>query len=1504
MQARLDYIFFVYGLSFIVLACTCFCLARKLDRLSVWPWLGWFGLLHGLNEWLDMLALSLGDSPVFKAARLGLLAVSFLPLLEFGRRGLRAHAKPAPRPWLYLPFLALAACGALAGMDGLNAACRYTLGLPGGLLAAWVLWHESQQTDLSRRWPLRLAGAALFVYALATGLIVPRADLLPASFLNQQTFQVTLGFPVQLLRAGGAALIALGFWMTYCLAQNQDSSSALRRWLTPAVVLLLLVSGWFAADWRANLADEQMRQRLSSQAQSIAWTINPEDVKRLSFSESDNTNPHFLELRSQMRAYARAVGHRSIYSMALRGQEIVFGPECLDEIDPDASPPGTVYQQPTLELQGSFRTASLFTEGPCTDEYGTFVSAFAPVRDPRTGQVLLMIGLDVEADQWQADIARQRLTAILFTLGLALVILAVKTILHWRNQLPDERQERYRHLEAALTILCGLVLTTVLIYVKQDGDLRARHLMFSKLANNQMSNVVDLFSDIRDHQSASLVRFFESSRDVTRAEFRRFTAIMVQQPHVGGVGWAPRIPAADKNKFEKQIRDDGMTDFGVFHFDAQGQKRPVPPADVYYPICYVEPYAEIKSVLGFDVQTEPARWAAAQTALQRQMPTATDPIHRLSNQELAVNVYMPVFPGETILADDEILGSADPSGLVYITLRLNKILEKSFHPASPTLETAVADFYQLEENAPPRFLVSSLPRADASPLERTPLLQGHAFDFGAVHPLFMFGKAYALVIRPGPVFLAAYASHAWGLTALVGLLLTALTALFIDFLSNRRVDLEKIVRVRTEELRASEESYRRQFADNSAVMFMLDPADGRFLDANAAALAFYGYTREQMLALHISQINTLPPAQLRHIIGSIVAGQKKQFEFQHRLADGSLRDVEASVSLIRFGHRQVLHSIITDITPRKQAEVAVRQLSRAVEQTPTSVVITDLEGKITFVNQAFCRVTGYTEQEALGQNPRVLKSGLMPAAVYKELWDTIKAGREWRGELQNRRKNGQLYWELAVISPLTDGRGNITHYLAVKDDITVRKQMEDELRSAARTDKLTGLPNRAMLGDRLQQAVLRARRMQDYRFAVLFLDFDRFKNINDSLGHESGDQLLQEIAIRLRAVIREGDSLSSQAGEHTTARLGGDEFVVLLDGIQESADAQIVADRLLEAFALPYRLGGREVYATASIGIVTSANAADTAEGILRDADTAMYEAKLAGKGRYVTFDVSMRDRVQNRLHLENDLRKALESDQLFLVYQPIVSLRTGEVESLETLVRWRHPQRGLISPGEFIPIAEDTGLIIPIGEWVLRESCRQFSLWRQDLGPAAPRGISVNLSRNQLLLPNLPDTIRRILAETSVPPQCLHLEITESAVMRDVDLATRILRAVKEVGVKLDMDDFGTGYSSLACLHQFPIDVLKIDRSFVANIDRGKDFAALVHAVTQLAGNMGIPVVAEGIETADQVLILQSLECDFGQGYFFSSPLAAAQIPNLKISPGLLQGLAPKPAAAANPPT
>jgi diguanylate cyclase (GGDEF)-like protein len=450
----------------------------------------------------------------------------------------------------------------------------------------------------------------------------------------------------------------------------------------------------------------------------------------------------------------------------------------------------------------------------------------------------------------------------------------------------------------------------------------------------------------------------------------------------------------------------------------------------------------------------------------------------------------------------------------------------------------------------------------------------------------------------------------------------------------------------------------------------------------------------------------------------------------------------------------------------------------------------------------------------------------------------------------------------------------------LEKEVLERRQVEEQLRHNAFHDGLTGLANRALFMDHLKLALGRAERHESYQFAVLFLDLDRFKVINDSLGHTAGDKFLVEIAHRLAAVMRPGDTVS---------RLGGDEFSVLLDDLSSADEAERVAERLQAELAVPFNVGGQEVFTSVSIGIAMSTTSSQLPEDILRDADTAMYRAKQLGKARYEVFEQSMHARVMDRLGLERDLRQAVERGEMFLQYQPIVSLGAGSLRGYEALVRWRHPQRGVIPPADFIPLAEETGLIIQLGRWVLEEACRQMSRWQNLSLRDEPLQISVNLSCKQFLQPDLLEQIQKVLRETGLNPQSLKLEITESVVMENIATATRTLEQIQALGVELSIDDFGTGYSSLSYLQRFPVNTLKIDRSFVSRITESDGTAEIVRTIMHLGQQLGMDVIAEGVETEMQSAQLRALGCEFGQGYYFSRPMdrGAAEALSLRSNTG-----------------
>jgi diguanylate cyclase (GGDEF)-like protein/PAS domain S-box-containing protein len=463
-------------------------------------------------------------------------------------------------------------------------------------------------------------------------------------------------------------------------------------------------------------------------------------------------------------------------------------------------------------------------------------------------------------------------------------------------------------------------------------------------------------------------------------------------------------------------------------------------------------------------------------------------------------------------------------------------------------------------------------------------------------------------------------------------------------------------------------------------------------------------------------------------------------------------------------------------------------------------------------------------------------------------------------------KDGSFRWMLSRGVAVHDASGNVLRMAGSQTDITEGKV----------SDPLTGLPNRLLFIDRVGRLIKHTRRRKDQLFAVLFLDLDGFKMINDSMGHLIGDQLLLGVANRLEKCLRSTDTVARLGETFTVARLGGDEFTVLLDDIKDPSDAKRAAERMMKALASPFILGGKEVFTSVSIGIALSSSAYEQPEDILRDADTAMYRAKSLGKARYEVFDADMRASVMARLQLETDLRHALERGEFCNFYQPIVALVSGEIAGFEALLRWQHPTRGLLGPHEFIPVAEETGLIRELGWWNLREACRQISEWRAALAAHPHLTISVNLSAKQFLQPNLVEDIRKLLGELSLPPEALKLEITESTVMADPSAAVEMLQQIKSLGIHLAIDDFGTGYSSLSYLHRFPLDTLKIDRSFISGMGDDGEGMEIARTILPMANNLRLDVVAEGVETIQQVALLKKLHCKYGQGYYFSRPLSA----------------------------
>jgi diguanylate cyclase (GGDEF)-like protein/PAS domain S-box-containing protein len=542
----------------------------------------------------------------------------------------------------------------------------------------------------------------------------------------------------------------------------------------------------------------------------------------------------------------------------------------------------------------------------------------------------------------------------------------------------------------------------------------------------------------------------------------------------------------------------------------------------------------------------------------------------------------------------------------------------------------------------------------------------------------------------------------------------------------------------------------------------------------------------------------------------------------------------------------------------------------AFDLSPNAVMITDRDGTILLVNPSFTSLTGYQAKEIIGKNPRILNSGKQDKHFYARMWRLLNEEGSWSGEIWNRRKNGDIYLEYLTINAVRDTNGDICLFIAVFHDITERKRKEEHLKQHAYHDMLTGLPNRLLFENHFRRQLVYASR-HSHSLAVLFIDLDRFKLVNDSFGHAVGDLLLQQVAHRLSQSLHEADLIS---------RLGGDEFNILVTNVDSADQVARLAEKIIDLLSQPFQLNNQDLIIGASVGISLFPDDGVDSATLIKKADIAMYRAKEMGGNHYFFYRDEMATKGMKRLEDLTALRKALANEDFYLVYQPQFDLASRQLVGVEALLRWNHPTIGTILPGDFIPLAEETGLIAPIGEWVLRQACMQHVKWKR-LG-LPPLRIAVNISSFQFQHTDFVETISAVLDELSMDPTQLELELTESVIMKNVDTAIQVLNQLKDMGITIAVDDFGTGYSSLSYLRRLPIHVVKIDRSFLQDISSHPGNSCIVKAIITMAHSLQLKVVAEGIETEEQLRILQSYHCDMGQGYLFSKPLPAEDVPRL----------------------
>ncbi|MCW8821242.1 MAG: EAL domain-containing protein [Sulfurovum sp.] len=1004
------------------------------------------------------------------------------------------------------------------------------------------------------------------------------------------------------------------------------------------------------------------------------------------------------------------------------------------------------------------------------------------------------------------------------------------------------RKAFYTHqIISWIILLFSVVLALFVWSVSKDYyDTRSKEYF----QNNVNENIDRINKRMIKYENAlrSGIALFHANESVSRHEWHQFIkALQAEKYYPGfqGIGFSLMVRPEEVAPLEHKMRAEGYTQFAL---------KPAGKREQYSAILYLEPMNKRNvQAIGYDMFSQPTRREAMEKARDTGLASVSGRVILVqeidSNVQAGFLMYLPLYKTETRADTIESRRNAI-LGFVYSPFRMKDLMNE-IGPNDSLLNfeiydnKAISDDYLLYRSFKPSSYVSK---------------------YNSQQTLQVGGRTWHIHFSTTPEFDSSTDSYYPLLLTLGGLLIYfILLFIILTLLKNRR-----ILKLKTKEIESSR-SWLNTILESSIDGIHITDLDGRLIEYSPSFLKMLGYDKEEALHLSIDVWEAQHSHEEINKIFHSMPDTPLTIETLHRRKNGTVFTAEITTKAITLDGQRYIYASSRDITKRKEAERELLKLSQAVEQNPNTIVITDLEGNIEYVNNAFVTVTGYTKEEAVGKNPRLLKSGKTQTSTYDDMWEHLIQRKSWKGEFTNRRKDGTEYTEEIISAPIFEADGNITHYMAIKKDITEEKRAEERIHYLANFDVLTGLPNRITLEERTTYAITLAHR-QESTLALLFLDLDHFKDINDTLGHSIGDLLLIELGKRFASVLREADTVS---------RLGGDEFIFMIPQT-DTEGVTHVAKKLLNIISEPVIIESNELIVTASIGIAMYPVDGKNYETLAKNADTAMYRAKQEGRNRYAFFTEAMQQRSARNLQLTNALHHALKRNQFHLVYQPQISTHDSRIIGAEALLRWTHPEFGNISPFEFIPLAEESGLILPIGEWVLRSAVKQAKEWIEH--GLSPMIVAVNISAVQFRHPRLPELVTNILENTGLKPEYLELELTEAAAMYDPKIASNVMTKLHDLGVRMAIDDFGTGYSSLNYLKKFKVYKLKIDKSFVHDIYTDPEDKAIVNAIIKMSHSLGLKTIAEGVETLEQLNYLREQGCDEIQGYYYSKPLSVKE--------------------------
>ncbi|SEA63715.1 bifunctional diguanylate cyclase/phosphodiesterase [Paraburkholderia sartisoli] len=949
---------------------------------------------------------------------------------------------------------------------------------------------------------------------------------------------------------------------------------------------------------------------------------------------------------------------------------------------------------------------------------------------------------------------------------------------------------------------------------------------------------------------------FATSGTIDRAQFRRYVNALnldVNFTGVHAVGVVEWVPAARKDAHVAQMREEGVTGYAI---------QPPGRRDDYAPVIQREPYVGVvRSSPGFDAWDNPVRRRALEKSRDSGMATLSGKVSLSADLDSDLRpgfiMYLPVYaPGEP--QDDVAQRRKHITGWVYASFRMHDVIASLYGEQPDGLAFAIYDGVEPSEAA----LLYRTPNPGNR--HTTPLISTHEY-------LVVNGHDWTLSISALDGFRSRLGRNAEVLIACAGTGLSLLLTLLTWLMMTGRGRAMRLASNMTQELRESEEKFRA-IADCTVNLEIWWGPDGKPRWINPSVEHYTGYTVEECMAMPDFSRTLIHPDDIPRVAPEFQKGLQgyrgDDLEFRCVRKDGS--HVWLSISWVPISNARGgfigFRTSGRDITERKQIEAELRIAAVAFD-SQEAMMVTDVESTILRVNSAFTECTGYAAEEVVGRTPRLLKSDLHDAAFYKEMWQTIRRVGGWQGEIWGRRKNGEIYPKWLTISAVTGEGGAVTHYVGTHHDITQRKKSEEKIRELAFYDTLTRLPNRALLLERLRQSMANSHR-DKVCGALMFIDLDHFKTLNDTLGHDKGDMLLRQVAYRLSSSVSEGD---------TVARVGGDEFVVVLGNLSfdkavATAQTEAAGERILAVLGSAYQLSGVQFRSTASIGVTVFDGEQTSTDELFKQADLAMYKSKERGRNAMCFFDPAMQTVVLERAELEVGLRNAIEENRFVLHYQAQV-VDGDHITGAEALVRWMHPVRGLIPPGEFISLAEETGLILEIGQMVLASACSQLAQWATRPS-MAHLSIAVNVSARQFREPDFVESVLKVICQTGARADRLKLELTESVLVENVEDIIEKMRALRAHGVTFSLDDFGIGYSSLSYLKRLPLDQLKIDRSFVRDILDDPNDADIARTIVALARSFDLGVIAEGVENEAQRDFLAMAGCHAYQGFLFCKPL------------------------------